>query len=526
MISAVTDNRLMAVGIGATVTSMIQSSSITTVIVVGLVNSGVMLLHQSIGVIMGANIGTTITGWVLVLPIAQYGLPIIGVAAFFHLFSKGDRPRFIALTALGLGLVFFGLTLMKDGFAPMREVDTFRDALAWFDATTYFGVFKCIAVGCIVTFIVQSSTATLGLTIGLAATGVIPFHTAAALVLGENVGTTITAWLASLGATTDARRAAWSHVLFNLIGAAWVSIIFPWFVPAVAWFVRLFEMGDPLTITPATASSPAHCAAVITAGIAATHTLFNLANLLLFLPFIRSFARLLKWIIPETAVVTPATLTHLDIRLVESPMIAIAQSRSEILRMGDGVLEMLDWTADLLRLDHIDESIVQRVFQREQLMDDIEQSIINFMTELLTGTVPHDVAEEGREQLRIADELESVSDYIASVVKQHLRLRKTGLRLTPTEHERRMDLHHLVRDYVEFVVEALRRADRSALDRAHRDGDRITQRFKELREIHLQKLTEDKINPTLSMSYMTMLSDYRRIKDHAENIIEALAGHK
>jgi phosphate:Na+ symporter len=249
MISLVTDNRLLATGAGTAVTVLVQSSTVTTVIIVGLVNAGLMQLHQAIGVIMGANIGTTITGWILVLKVGKYGLPILGIAALVYLFARRDRPRFVAMAIMGLGMVFFGLELMKDGFAPMKDMPVFTEAFAWFAADTYAGVLKCVAVGCLLTLMVQSSSATLGITIGLAATGVIPFTTAAALVLGENIGTTVTVLLASIGGTTVAKRASWAHVLFNVFGVAWITLIFQWYIRLVAGVVERVHGADPLTIT-------------------------------------------------------------------------------------------------------------------------------------------------------------------------------------------------------------------------------------------------------------------------------------
>jgi len=232
IIAFVTDNRFLAVGAGAFATTVVQSSSITTVMVVGFVNSGFMQLSQAIGVIMGANIGTTITGWVIALKIGKYGLPIAGICIFGYLFSRSDRIRFISMFGMGLGLVFLGLEVMKDGFSMVKSLPDFEAYFASFSADTYPGVLKCAAVGCVLTFIVQSSSATLGITITLAQIGVIPFETAAALVLGENIGTTITALLASLGATTNAKRAAYFHVIFNLIGVAVVTALFNCTSPA------------------------------------------------------------------------------------------------------------------------------------------------------------------------------------------------------------------------------------------------------------------------------------------------------
>ena len=199
MISAVTDNRFMACGVGTFVTSIVQSSSVTTVLVVGFVSAGLMTLAQAIGVIMGANIGTTITGWILALKIGKYGLPILGAAALVFLFSKNERSRFTGMAVMGIGMVFFGLELMSSGFKPMRTMPEFVEWFSAFDASTYFGMWKCVFVGCLLTCIVQSSSATLGITMGLAVNGMIGFETAAALVLGENIGTTVTAVLASIG---------------------------------------------------------------------------------------------------------------------------------------------------------------------------------------------------------------------------------------------------------------------------------------------------------------------------------------
>ena len=295
MISIVTNNRLMATGVGVLVTMLVQSSSITTVMVVGFVNSGFMTLTQAVGVIMGANIGTTITGWILVLKIGKYGLPIAGAAAFFYLFAKRDRLRYAALAIMGLGLVFLGLELMKDGFAIIKELPEFEAWFKAFNAETYFGVLKCALVGCVLTFIVQSSSATLGITIGLAQIGVIEFETAAALVLGENIGTTITAWLASFGSNTNAKRAAYFHVLFNLLGVAWITAVFP----AYMMLVRRFVAGD----ANADMSLGVVSAAEITAGIAAAHTGFNVTNTIVFLPLAGYMASLLQRLIPDKAAI-------------------------------------------------------------------------------------------------------------------------------------------------------------------------------------------------------------------------------
>lgn len=526
MISAVTDNRFLAVATGTTVTCFLQSSSITTVLVVGFVNSGLMLLHQAIGVIMGANIGTTITGWILVLKIGKYGLPMLGVGALVYLFSKRERLRFAAMVLMGLGMVFFGLELMKDGFKPVRAIPAFNDAFLWFAADTYFGVLKCAAVGCLLTLIVQSSSATLAITISLASTGVIPFPTAAALVLGENIGTTITAVLASLGATTNAKRAAYAHVLFNVIGVVWITAIFGIYLKGVDYVVMM-ELGHhPIGLTAADCTSEAQFSTVLTFAIAATHSGFNILNTILFLPFVRVFARLLERLVPGKPTKELAHLSSLDVRMLETPSIAIEQSHAEILKMASGATKMMTWASRIIFTNEKDDRRIEKLFHREEVLDVMEHEVVNFLSDLLSGGVSHSVIEESRLQLRVADELESISDTIAVIVKAELKIRNAGFELTDTQRKDLESLHLLASDYLSLVIDAFEHNRVEVVPRAHSAGAAVTKRIKDLRSIHLTNLSTARVEPIVSTSYLTMLLNYRRLKDHCLNIAEAVAGDK
>ena len=384
MISIITNNRIMATFVGVIVTCVVQSSSITTVMVVGFVNSGVMELSQAIGVIMGANVGTTITGWILVLKIGKYGLPLLGIAAFFYLFSKAERWRYWAMTIMGVGMVFFGLELMKDACSIIKEIPTFETAFQAFSADNYFGVLKCALVGCLLTTVVQSSSATLGITISLASQGVISYETAAALVLGENVGTTITAFLASLGATTNARRAAYFHIVFNLVGVFWITLIFQWYIGIIQSFL-------PNEVTTMVLQDGKETYPHTTAAIAATHTVFNVVNMLLFLPFVAVFVRVLTKLVPKKEFKEKPHLTDLDIRMLETPLLAIEQSRKEIEKMSTGCSKMLDWLETLRNQDDPDKSLADKLVHREKVLDSMQDELAVFVTNLLSANVPHSV---------------------------------------------------------------------------------------------------------------------------------------
>ena len=519
LIGAVTNNRLMAAGVGTLITCLIQSSSITTVMVVGFVNSGLMTLSQAIGVIMGANIGTTITGWILVLKVGKYGLPILGVAAFVYLFTKKDRLRYIAMAVMGVGMIFFGLELMKGACAAIKDLPNFEQWLARFSADDYLGVLKCMLTGCVLTLLVQSSSATLGITIALALTGAVKFETAAALVLGENIGTTVTALLASLGTTTNARRAAYFHVLFNMLGVAWISLVFFWYKDFVPWLISA-------DVTKAVIVNGTETFPETTAAIAAVHSLFNITNALLFLPVTHKFARLLERFVPERAPREKPRLTNLDVRILETPVIAIEQSRVEILRMGDSCTRMMDRLRDVADEDQPDDRKVREVFEREATLDAIQDEVVAFMTDLLSASVPHSVLDEGRCQLRMADEYESISDYVTSILKFQLKLRDQGLSFDGKHRGEVKELHNMVAHYLSMVSESYQLRNVGVLPEAEAAGAEITLRVKELRDQHLDRVSEEKIDPYVNVAYTSTLNSYRRVRDHVLNIAEAVAGKK
>lgn len=523
MIDMATSNRFVAVGMGTFVTTLVQSSSITTVIVIGLVNVNVMNLTQAFGVIMGANVGTTITGWILQLKIGEYGLPLLGGAALAYLFVKREGIRYLAMGLMGLGMVFFGLELMKNGFKPLRTMPEFEAWFSAFSPQNYIGVLKCALAGAVLTAIVQSSSATLGITFGLASTGVIDFPTAAALVLGENIGTTITAFLASIGGSVNARRASYSHILFNLVGVAWITAIFPVYLLFVTSAVERVYGGDPTTmqIEEGIETFP-----YIEAGIALTHTGFNVVNVLLFLPLVGVIATGLKRLVPDDATKTPAHLSYFDIGLVSTPALAIQQSRKEILSMGVGVRKMLDEVRPLLENPESNVDAEKRIFHREEVLDIVQKEISEFLSEILHDNVSHDVIDESTSQMRIADEYESISDYIVTLLKLSIRLRKEEMGLSKMEIEEILKLHDQVTEYVHMMNDAVIERRGSVLSKARTQGDNVTHVVREYRSNHLERLGRGECKPLESLAYTDMLNAYRRIKDHALNIAEVLGGEK
>ncbi len=519
LINAVTNNRIIACGVGVIVTSLIQSSSVTTVMVVGMVNAGLMTLAQAIGVILGADIGTTVTAWILVLEIGKYGLPIMGISAFFFLFSKRERVRYTAMMMLGLGMVFFGLMQMKAGFYPLREMPEFIEWFSKFTPESYFGVLKCCLAGAILTAIVQSSSATIGITMGLASTGVLNFETAAALVLGENIGTTITAYLASIGASTNAKRAAIAHVIIKVLGVAWVTAIFFQYLS----FIKILVGVEPSTMRMVNgiATYP-H----IMRGIAISHTTFNILNVLVLMPFTAILAKMLVRIMPDKEHEEIPHLRFIDVRMFDTPAIGIQQSKNEILNMSDQVRKMLNRLKNIIVNTTPDEKSEGKIFQREEHLDIIQKEIVEFLSNMLSGNVPHNVMNKGRMQLRMADEYESISDYITTILKLHLKMRKSELMMSEEAKGQILTLHDRVCDYVTFVNEAVREDNVNITSKAITRGDAITHLIKEYRSKHLERVGTEHTSPLKSLIFTDILNSYRRIKDHTLNIAEALVGEK
>jgi len=524
IIGAVTNNRIMAVIVGVLVTCLVQSSSVTTVMVVGFVNSGIMTLMQAIGVIFGANIGTTITGWILVLKIGKYGLPILGIAAFFFLFSKKDRLRYIGMTIMGIGMVFFGLELMKNGFKPLRGLDEFNAWFHAFQATSYLGIIKCAAVGMVLTMIVQSSSATLGITIGLASTGVIEFQTAAALVMGENIGTTITAWLASLGTTTTAKRAAYAHVLFNLIGTAWFIALFPFAIKALSGLIATRTGYNPLEIgIDDIGMDETKFGMIVTAGIALTHTTFNVTNVVVFLPFAGLLGKLVTRMVPEKDTREISRLTYLDVRMLDTPSLGIVQSQGQLNFMAESVDTMIEQLGTLLKSGKSDEKLEQKIFHREEILDNVQKEVFLFLSHMVSGQVPLDITQKAHMQMRIADEYESLSDYVANVLKG---VKKVEYKIEDSAIEPLLALHNRVADYISKVNEHMKTENPDLLTWAVTEGTAIGELMKEIRREHIAQLQKEEGTPYFSLAYTDMLNFYRRMKDHALNIAEVIAGEK
>ena len=500
ILALLTTNRVMAILMGMGVTMLVQSSSVSTVMTIGFVNASLLTLKQALGVIFGANIGTTITGWILVLNIGKYGLPIVGAGAILYMFLKGDRAKTKALTFMGLGMIFLGLQLMSNGLKPVRSMPEFVSMFHMFSADTYFGVVKVAAIGALITAIVQSSSATLGITITLAVQGLIDYPTAVALVLGENVGTTITAILATLNANVNAKRAAYAHTIINTLGVIWVTAVFPYYLKFLSNF------GSPETN--------------MTMAIATAHTMFNVVNVLIFTPFIGVMADLLTKIVKDDGK-KDDRVTKIDFLMLKTPSVVVGQTKTEILTMGKYIEEMFGMLDNIyVNNEFITEEKVAQMRKIEDDLDLFQKEITDANFVILNKNITDKMKMDTRNNLEVCDEYETISDYLMRVTNSLKKLQDNSISLTDEEKSTLKEFNEDTRELFRNVNTAYALKNRDILMKAITKANKITEKYRKAKQVHLQDGGQENPIAMLTTSYMDILNHYRRVRDHIFNIIE------
>ena len=414
ILHAVTKLPIMGVLVGALVTCFIQSSSATTVMTVGFVNAGLLALRQGISVVMGANIGTTFTAWLVsviaVFKITHYALPLVGIGFAMNTFAKTKNAKFWGQVIMGFGMLFIGLGFMKDAFAPLKESQQVKDIFVAFSYNPILGVL----VGMLVTMLLQSSSATIAIVQVLAFSGVISFPAAIPLILGDNIGTTITAELASMGTSVTARRVARSHTLFNVIG-----VLYMLFFVYTGWFVRFVDFIIPGKITIKN----------VMFHIAVSHSLFNVVNAMIFLPFIGVLERMCMWIVPKKKGAIEMRPQYLERHLLNTPPIAMEQARNETARMLAVASDSVSTAVKSFLDDNLNSS--KLVTEMEQAVDNLQSEITQYLIELSQRNLTPEESEELPVLIHSVNDVERIGDHSENIIE--LAERKIEKRMPFTE---------------------------------------------------------------------------------------------
>jgi phosphate:Na+ symporter len=511
-IRVMTSNRFAGIVTGFGVTAIVQSSSATTVMLVSFVNAGLMELQQAIGVIMGANIGTTVTGWLVALigfkvKITMVALVAVGFGFFLKLMGKGWRP-YAGEVLLGFGLIFIGLDFMKDATGDLKDSEMIVGWMSHLSVDGSLSLIVAVGVGAVVTMVIQSSSATMALTMTLAAQGLISFPTAAALILGENIGTTITANLAAIGASRNAKRAALAHMFFNVMGIVWMLIAFRHFIHFVDWIVP----GDPTNAL----SIPGH--------MAAFHTLFNITNTLLFVPLVVPLAILVEKIIKRRRR-EPERLTYIDSGFIATPSLALESTRMELNNMAGNVITMIDDVQAILENPGTDPGARGADIVAIEDATDQQKEII---TTFLRRVMQHATSEqEGIEVTRIlahVNDLERIGDHGKSILGLVNRIFQDDIPIPGQGHTDLLSMAKETRDFIALIQKGLTRPNHNIMDEAEVLEERIDQIRNEGRDHHQQRLIENSCDVMAGLIFLDMFVHFEKIGDHAYNIAQRVSG--
>ncbi len=521
ILAALTNNRFIGTFIGLAVTAIIQSSSATTVMVVGFVNAGLMSLVQAIGVVLGANIGTTITAQLIAFKITKYALPAIGLGVAFKIFSRNRKSSYFGEILLGFGMLFFGLAIMKDAFDPIKGSTEFRDFFLLIGDNHLLGV----AIGAVLTMIVQSSTATLGITLALASSGLLTYEASVALILGENIGTTITANLAAIGTNLAARRTALAHFLFNFLGVAYMLVLFPIFLKVVTSITP----GDPDFVIQTQAQAQALGGGIgdkpfIARHVANTHSLFNIINTLIFLPLVGTLAKVTTLIIRGREEEMEFHLKYIDNRVLNTPPIALGQARAETKRMAQLALNTFDETIRFV--EDQDEKRLAILEKNEDFIDLLQKEITDFLVALSQQSISQSASREIASMMHMVNDLERVGDHCENLWRLIERKRTQKVVFTEIALTEIVDIAQKTREFLAFVTDAFERGDTTIRQKALFLEDTVDNIEETLRNNHITRLNTGECAVLPGLLYIDMLHNFEKIGDHSFNLAQAVIGEK
>lgn len=503
ILDRLTTNPFMGVLAGIFVTVAIQSSSGTTVIVIGLVSAGFMTLRQAIGVIMGANIGTTVTAFIIGIDIGEYSLPILAVGAFLLFFFKNNKINNLGQVVFGFGALFYGLELMGEGMKPLRELQTFIDLTQSMSENKYLGVI----VGTVFTIIVQSSSATIGILQGLYSEGLVNLNAALPVLFGDNIGTTITAVLASIGASVAARRAALVHVMFNVIGTIIFLIILIPFTAFISWLDQLLNLKPAMQI-------------------AFAHGTFNVTNTLIQFPFIAVLAMIVTKIVPGEDVEIEFKPKHLDPHLIEqSPSIALGAAREEVIRMGHFAVQGLQESHTYLQTKN--RKNAETAYQIEEAINNLDNKITEYLVKMTRSSLSEQESENHSFLIDTIRDIERIGDHYENILE--LVEYQLANRVSLTE-EAMDDLNEMFELTMETVLQAilsLEKNDKTIAATVAEREDLIDAMERKFRKKHILRLNEGVCTAQSGIVFVDIVSNLERIGDHSVNIAGTVLGiHK
>ncbi|MGL6105317.1 Na/Pi cotransporter family protein [Romboutsia sp.] len=494
IIELLTSNIIMGVLVGTVVTAIIQSSSATTVMVVGFVNAGIMGLSQAIGVIMGANIGTTVTAQLVSFKLEGLAPISLGIGIILYLFSSKSKTKNISEILLGFGILFTGMDFMKEAVEPLAEFKGFTDALIIFGQKPLLG----LLAGFVITAVVQSSSASMGMLIALAAQGIIPLPAALPILYGQNIGTCVTSLISSIGANRNAKRAAVMHLLFNVMG----TMIFLLFLnkPVVSIVTKI----DPNDVARQLAN---------------THTLFNIASVLLILPFSKLIVKMAMKIIPEDDSESDNN-TYLDERILETPSIALGNTLKETLEMTNVTKECLYNSMDGF-LNKSKKS-VENAFKIEKEVNEYQRKLLNYLLKLSKTSLPGHFIEDVDNLFNTINDLERIGDHSENIAELATIVIDKDINISPTAEKEINDMYSKVKENYELITTLITSKDKELANKVIKIEIEVDKMEKSLRAHHIYRLNNNECSIDSGILYLELISNLERVSDHCCNIAQRI----
>lgn len=511
IISKLTRNTFFSVIMGLIVTSIIQSSSATTVMVVGFVNAGIMTLAQSIGVIMGANIGTTVTAQLIAFKLGDYALPAIALGVILILFTRRSKYKNWGEVLFGFGLLFLGMGMMSSTVHPLRNAPEIIDFFINFSHSPLLAMLT----GIVITVIVQSSSATVGLTIVLASQGLIDVYGAVPLVLGENIGTTVTASLAALSSNKQGKRAALVHGIFNILGVTYMLLgLYFVKIRGVPAYLRLVDM-----ITPGNNLEGENIARYV----ANSHTIFNVFNTIVFLPFVGILRRIVERVIPvreHDIMETELKTKYLDDNLLNNPAIALGQVKKEMRHMlSTAKLSMMHATEVILNSN---DKLIEKVKFLERKTDYLQHAITSYIIKISREELFEDEAEQIPAYIHSINDIERIGDQAINLLEHYQLKSESNLVFSDNANMEIKQMNDILLEMIDIIDSNIEKYNEDELEKCFVLEERINENERVFANNHIQRMQKELCDMSSNAVFSDMLSTYEKAADHVLNIGQAI----
>lgn len=538
ILSSMTNNRVMGVLTGVLITALIQSSSATTVMVVSFVNAGLLSLTQSIAVIMGANVGTTVTAWIISLfgftvKIADVVFPVMAISIPL-IFSKNNQRRYWGEFLIGFSLLFLGMEFMKDSVPNLQENPAALEFLNQYTNMGYGSILLFMIIGSIMTIIMQSSSATMAITLIMCSQGWISFEIAAAMVLGENIGTTITANMAALSANVSAKRAAFAHFLFNIFGVCWMLILFYPFTHMIIDLVGKINgmsvdevnylLNSSAALLPP--AEAARAATTVSFSLALFHSVFNVCNVLIMIWFVKLYEKIVTTVIKQKS----STDEEFQLKYISTGMMAaselnLPQARQEIVVYAERVRRMFGMIQDLLHEKEGSEAyskLYSRIEKYEQICDRMEIEIASFLNKVVSGRLSYDGKLQVNAMLTMVTEIESIGDSCYNLARTLVRKQEAGVKFNDEIMSNIDALLALDADALDSLVAVLSKGENADIIATYNKENEINNFRNQLRSANMENINTHMYNYQEGIYYMDIVAEAESLSDYIVNVVDAV----